>query len=234
MLDCLSMYFISKLLTNRSIRHGISTTEEGNMDYRYGVKEEVVKARKKFFDKIRIPSERSVFLDVQHNTKIIEGTTSLAGVGFYSKEAAIKADAILTKEKNLALVILTADCIPAIFYDQENQVIGLVHLSRHNSREMFSQIVVSHLKREYNTDVQKLKIFFAPSIKKESYILPDYPNGYDLVSENVKQLMLKGVNEENIFVDSIDTAVSKQFFSHYKAARDKGLEGRFATVVMLV
>jgi copper oxidase (laccase) domain-containing protein len=228
------MYFISKLLTSRNIRHGISTVEEGNLDHRFGQKDEVVANRKKFLDQIRIPIERSVFLEVQHGTKIIEATTSLAGIGFYSSAAAIKADAIFTKEKNLAPVMLTADCIPALFYDRANQIVGLVHLSRHNTKEAFAQIVASFMRREYSTSMQELKIFFGPSIKKESYIIDEYPEGYDLVAENINQLLLKGIREENIFVDPIDTAASKDFFSHYRAVRNKEDEGRFATVVMLV
>ena len=228
------MYFIAKLLTNRNIRHGISTVEEGNIDHRFGQKEVVVANRRKFLDQIRVPVERSVFVEVQHSTKIIEATTSLAGIGFYSSAVAIKADAIFTKEKNLAPVMLTADCIPALFYDRASQIVGLVHLSRHNTKEAFSQIVISFMRREYNTNLQELKIFFGPSIKKESYILPEYPDGFDLVGENLKQLLLKGIRDENIFVDSIDTAVSLEFFSHYRAVRKKEDEGRFATVVMLV
>lgn len=228
------MHYISKLLTNRALRHGISTLQEGNMDYRFGVKQEVVKNRSEFLNKTRIPAERSVFIDVQHGTKIIEGTASLAGIGFYSRESALKADAIVTKEKNLALVVLTADCIPAILYDRSKQVLGLAHLSRHNTKEAFAQTLVSFLKREYGVDAQELQVYFGPSIKKNSYILPEFPGGYDLVADNVNQFLLKGVGEKNIFVDQTDTVGSDSFFSHYKTVRDKGIEGRFATAAMLV
>jgi len=204
------------------------------MDYRFGEKQEVVANRRGFFEKARVPVERTVFLSVAHGTKIIEATTSLAGVGFYSREAAIKADALITREKNLALIILTADCIPLILFDHANEVVGLVHISRHNTKDSFSQIVLSYMKRQFNSDMKEIKIFFGPAIKKESYILPEYPQGYDLISENINQLLLKGVVGENIFVDPTDTAKSRNFFSHYRAAREKEAEGRLATAVMLV
>lgn len=204
------------------------------MSYAFGDREKVIENRKKFLDEIRIPMERTVFLDLQHGNKIIAATNGLAGVGFYSDATAIKADAIVTQEKNLALVLLTADCIPAILYDEENDVIGLAHLSRQNTQMGFSQTLISFLKREYRTNIQELKIFFAPSITKESYILPEFPNGYDLVSENVNQLLLKGVSEENIVIDPTNTARSQEFFSHYRSIRGGEREGRFATAVMLV
>jgi copper oxidase (laccase) domain-containing protein len=73
-----------------------------------------------------------------------------------------------------------------------------------------------------------------PSIKKDSYLLEEYPNGYDLTGENIKQLLLKGVREENIIVDPTDTATDTNFFSHYRESRKKENEGRFLTTTMLV
>ncbi len=204
------------------------------MSYDFGDKEKVLENRRKFLEDIRIPVERAVFLDVQHGNKIIQATNSLAGVGFFSQETAIKADGIVTREKNLALIVLTADCIPAIFYDKKNEVLGLAHISRHNTQAGFSQAFVSFLKREYGTNFQELKVFFAPSIKKESYILPDYSQGFDLTGENVNQLLLKGIPEENMYVDPTNTARTFEFFSHYRSIRGGEREGRFATAAMLV
>lgn len=228
------MYFISQLLTNRYIKHGISNTKGGNMSFQYGSKDEVIGNRKKFLDGLKIPVERTVFLELQHGTKIIEATASLGGTGFYSSETAIKADAMVTREKNLALVLLTADCIPAIIYDRASEVVGIAHLSRKNSGLKFSQILASFMKKEFKTNLQELKVFFGPAIQKKSYILPEYPQGYDLVEENINQLLLKGVRKENVVVDVQDTAVSPNFFSHYRAIQSGEKEGRFATVVMLV
>ena len=228
------MYFIPQLLTNRFVRHNISTTDEGNMSFRYGDREEVLQNRKKFFNGIRIPTERAVILEVQHGTKIIEATASLGGTGVNSEASAIKADAIVTREKNLAIALLTADCIPVILFDRPNCVLGLAHLSRKNTEERFAQILISFFRREYDTNLHELKIFMGPSIKKESYLLEEYPEGYDLTGENVKQLLLKGVREENIIVDPTDTATSQDFFTHYKDCRDKKTESRFVTTTMLV
>ncbi len=227
------MYYIPQLLTNRYVRHGISTVAEGNMSFSYGEKSDVIKARTEFLINVRIPIERTVFLEVQHGTKIIEGTPSIAGTGFYSEATAIKADAIVTQEKNLALIVLTADCVPVILYDRAHELIALAHTSRHNSKLAFLQILVSHLKRDYGVSPQELKAFFGPSIKKESYVLPQFPKGYDLVGESATQLILKGVRRENIIIDPMDTATNPEFFSHYRDSRAKIAEGRFAAVAML-
>jgi len=39
----------------------------------------------------------------------------------------IKSDAIITKMKKIALCVLTADCVPIILYDSNNQIIGCIH-----------------------------------------------------------------------------------------------------------
>ena len=154
--------------------------------------------------------------------------------GFNSSASAIKADAIITREKNLAVGLLTADCIPVIFFDRPNGILCLAHISRKNTGEKFVQIIISFFRREFNTNLHELKVFMGPSIKKESYILEEYPQGYDLTGENSKQLLLKGVRDENIVIDPTDTANDSNFFSHYRDSRNKENEGRFLTTTMLI
>ena len=38
-----------------------------------------------------------------------------------------KSDALITKIKNVAIGVLTADCVPVILYDEVNQIIGCIH-----------------------------------------------------------------------------------------------------------
>lgn len=229
-----TMYFLRQILTIKGLRHGISNVSDGNMDYRFDDnKEHVKKYRKNFFNNLSIPPERSVFLNVQHGIKIINATHSLAGTGFNSYEAAIKADALITQEKNLALAVLTADCIPAIIFDNDKSMICLAHISRHNSKLAFPQVLVTQIKREYGIDPKNLNVFFGPAIHKESYILPQFQKGFDLVGESMSQFILKGVKRENIIMDNNDTAINPEFFSHYRDVRSRTSEGRFITTIML-
>lgn len=228
------MYFIRQILTIKGLRHGISTVSDGNMDFRFEEnKEQVKKNRKNFFNNLSIPPERSVFLNVQHGIKIINANHSLAGTGFNSSESAIKADALITQEKNLALVVLTADCIPAIIFDDEKSMICLAHISRHNTKLAFPQVLTAYIKREYGIDPKKLNVFFGPAIQKDSYVLPQFQRGFDLIGESISQFILRGVRRENIVADINDTAINPEFFSHYRDVRSKTPEGRFVTTIML-
>ena len=42
-------------------------------------------------------------------------------------KSGLKADGIITKERRLAISILTADCIPILFYDPVEKIIGCTH-----------------------------------------------------------------------------------------------------------
>ena len=39
----------------------------------------------------------------------------------------ISADALVTNQKNIAISVLTADCVPILIYDEVNQIIGSIH-----------------------------------------------------------------------------------------------------------
>ena len=39
----------------------------------------------------------------------------------------IRADAMITKMKGIALGVVTADCVPIILYDSRNEIIGCIH-----------------------------------------------------------------------------------------------------------
>ena len=69
--------------------------------------------------KLKSNQKNLVLLHQVHSNKI-----------FYIKKKVKKkliGDGILTKNKNLAIGILTADCCPILFYDPKKNIIGAVH-----------------------------------------------------------------------------------------------------------
>jgi len=49
-------------------------------------------------------------------------------VNFIDKEGIYTGDGLFTKEKNLILVVKTADCLPLFFFEEKRKIIGMVHL----------------------------------------------------------------------------------------------------------
>ena len=55
-----------------------------------------------------------------HSNKVVE-------IKKNNYKTKIKADAMVTKMKGVALGVITADCVPVILYDVKNQIIGCIH-----------------------------------------------------------------------------------------------------------
>ena len=75
------MYQIKAFLKFPGLVHGFSTKADGNMSFKFGKKEEVIKNRKKFLSKLGIELNSCVALVTQHDDEITVANRSLAGRG---------------------------------------------------------------------------------------------------------------------------------------------------------
>lgn len=235
---------------NRKFFQAYSATSDGNMSFLYGSQAEVIKNRQAFFDRHHLDFNQAVAMHTQSksNIKILDST--FAGKGMSELDSAILADALITKDKNLVLFLLTADCLPITIYDPIQQVVALAHLSLANSQLNFVEKVLKTLIKEFKTGPSQLVVSMGPAIKKDSYIydrleksdfwrpfsvqLPNKKIKVDLVACNLFQLLEQGVKRQNIEISSVDTFTDENFFSHRQAALNHKPEGRFATILKLL
>lgn len=110
--------------------------------------------------KMLVKKDELILMHQTHSNKVIE----IKKNNYQNK---IKADAMITKIKGLALGVVTADCVPIIIYDLKNDVVGCIHAGW---RGAFSGIIKNTI-----TKIKKLnsnnEIFAAigPCIGKKSY-----------------------------------------------------------------
>ena len=228
-----------------------SMTQEGNMSFRYGKKEEVLVNRRNFLEDIGLGFDDCVAMQTGNrgSSSIKSVNRRSLGKGMRDSESAIQADCLVTNESGVFLWLVSADCLPMIFFSRKPFFLALAHISRQNSGSRFSSKIVKFLENS-GVEPRKLVVYFGPSIKKESYLFdrqnlsqaekPDWQPfieetktrllSVDLVGFNISQLKSAGALEKNIFVDDEDTAISRMFFSHYRSRREKLPEARFATV----
>ena len=64
----------------------------------------------------------------------------------------IDGDAIITNEKNVPLLILTADCVPVILVDTGNKAIGLAHAGWRGTYSKICEETLKSMKKNYGTD----------------------------------------------------------------------------------
>ena len=79
-------------------------------------KKNVLKNLKIVSKKIGCSQKKLILLHQKHSSKF-----SFIGTNYKFNKKKIKADALITNVKNLALSILTADCAPILFYDDKKK-----------------------------------------------------------------------------------------------------------------
>lgn len=230
------------------ITYGVSDTSDGNMSFVWSPAEEVIRNREAFLRGKGLKPEDCAVMSLQHEEKIvIVGRDSLEQSAL-APSAGIIAEALITREKGLALFLMTADCLPTAYYDPKKEVVALAHLGRKPTERKLAAKVVRKMAEEFETDPRDVVVLIGPGIHKDSYIfmnpqqkqfaewqpfLEETPSGetkIDLVGFNRDQLLRAGVLPQNIVIDPNDTAQSPRFYSHYRSLRTGEPEGRFATV----
>lgn len=67
-------------------------------------------------------SVKNIALNAQIHSAVVK--TIGRGENFQEES---RADALVTRQKNICLTVLTADCAPVLFADEQNQIIGAAH-----------------------------------------------------------------------------------------------------------
>ena len=71
-------------------------------------------------NKMGISKNKLILMHQTHSSKVEE-------IKKNNYKTIVKADAMVTRMRGIALGVVTADCVPVILYDAKNQIIGCVH-----------------------------------------------------------------------------------------------------------
>ena len=80
----------------------------------------------------------------------------------------IKADALITNVKNVAISVLSADCAPILFYDSKKKIIGAVHAGWRGAYKKILSKIIKHLLKK-GSSVNNLHFVVGPSIAQKNY-----------------------------------------------------------------
>jgi polyphenol oxidase len=161
----------------------------------------------------------------------------------------LEGDFIATDNKNLAIGVLTADCLPIIFYDNENHVAAIAHAGWKGTTAQIAQVTFEKLKKHFNTDAKNLEVVFGPSakiccyevgiefeksindlnLKNKTLIKKNDKYFFDLPLYNKLLLQDYGINNINLNYN-ICTICNPSFCSY---RRDKEKSGLQMTTIML-
>ena len=181
-----------------------------------------------------------------HSNKVVEIKKNN-----YQKK--IKADAMITKTKGIALGVVTADCVPIILYDFKNEIIGCVHagwkgaylgiikntiakMKKLNSNnKIFACVGPCISRKNYEVDLKFYKKFISKSKKNSKYF--SQKNSSKKLF-NLRKFVTDKLQELKIKVDQIDKdtfAQESNFFSYRRSNKLQQKDyGRCISVVCMI
>ena len=199
---------------------------------------DVAANRARLAEVLGLPEERFVWMEQLHTNTV----TLVDGPSAAPVEA---TDALVTRQKDLALCVLVADCTPVLLSDHTAGVIGAAHAGRMGARNGIAKNTVEAMV-ELGAEPSRIQVLLGPAAAGESYEVPEgmaldvekhLPGsrtrtkkgtpGIDVRAGLVRQLMSLGVT--HIDADPRDTITDKDFFSH----RREGVTGRQAGVIWM-
>jgi copper oxidase (laccase) domain-containing protein len=131
-------------------------------------------------------------------------------------------DALITREKNLSLVIRVADCGPVWIHCEKTGSIGLVHSGRKGTEAGVVTATIRRMKEEFGSNPQEMLAFLGPCIRPPYYDV-------DFASEIIRQL--RGEKVGKVVDCGLCTAADLKRFYSYRA--EKGQTGRHFGIVAL-
>lgn len=110
----------------------------------------------------------------------------------YTSNDMPKADGIVTNLKNLPIGILTADCGPVLFLDEDNKIIGACHAGWRGAR---SGIIANTILEMQKLGATNIKAIIGPTIQQYSYqISKDFYD--DFLSESSQNIKFFKIGKE--------------------------------------
>ena len=110
--------------------------------------------------KMGVKNNKLILMHQTHSNKVVE-----INMNNYKKK--IVADAMITKMKGFALGVLTADCVPIILYDVQNEIIGCIHAGWRGAYFDILENTIAKIKKLNSKN--KIYASIGPCLGKKSY-----------------------------------------------------------------
>lgn len=194
--------------------------------------------RLKFLEKYEIGFVDDCAMDLEHGNKVV-----VVGNNYHTKTC----DAIITNQKNKALFVHVADCIPALFWDLKQEVIAVVHSGREGTFKNIASETIDIFATKFNTTIENIHVEIGPNICFDCYEVSEeiadfteanfgkeYRKGryINIAGIFIDQLLTRGMLLKNIQISDICTFCHEgdKYFSY----RKDQTKNRFAGVICMV
>ncbi len=254
-------YLTFDLLTEAGVRHGIFTRHGGvsqspwaslNVGSTVGDDPQHVKRNKELtLEAMELPGHSVFDVWQVHGSEVV---CAHAPRPFDQVHA--RADAILTDQAGVTLMMRFADCVPILLTDPVRRVVGIVHAGWQGTVRRVIQAAIHVMAEQYSSRPQNVRAVLGPSIGPDHYVVGREvieqvrsefgadaqeflrPTPDESSSERAylnlwraNQFLLEQVGVLNVQLAQICTACHVQdWYSH---RQERGLTGRFGALVAL-
>ena len=147
-----------------------------------------------------IKRKNLILMHQTHSNRVLE-------INKDNLEKKINSDAIITRLKNIALGVVTADCAPILIYDYKNKVVGCIHAGWRGAISGIIKNTVSKIKKINASN--KIYASIGPCIGKSSY---------EVDLSFYKKIVSKSLKNKNYFRSK---GKNKKLFNLRKYTADK-------------
>jgi polyphenol oxidase len=132
----------------------------------------------KYFQKSRYSSELDSILQRYKVSQVVVLEQIHADIGICvddtnaphnSSLLEYQGDFLITSKKNVALAVLTADCVPLVLVDDVHNVVAIVHAGWKGSFAGVLERALQTMHEKYQTRYSDIKVFFGPSARSCCY-----------------------------------------------------------------
>lgn len=226
--------------------------EQNNMALHSCVNQDgILENRKKLAKFLGCNVNQFVCANQTHSANFHCVTLADRGSGAEQLDTAIKdSDALYTYEPNIVLCSFTADCVPVIFYNNRNGLIGVIHSGWQGTVKEIIPKLFNHLFKIEQCDLSDFTVYIGAALSQEKFEVDedvylkfkgldyaddfmyyDYQtNKYHIDNQQTvkKQCELAGIPSDQIFIDSTCTFLNPDGFSY----RQDKKAGRHLSFIM--
>jgi YfiH family protein len=249
-------YYQFDIFQGKAINHAVFTRRGGVSDAPWNSlniggslgdeRDNIIQNRELMFDAIERPVESLFDVWQVHGSRVIRADEPR---NLNSEQQ--KADAIITNNPNITLLMRFADCTPILLYDPEKNAVGLVHAGWKGTVKKVVISAVKSMQREFGTIPSDIIAGIGPSIGPDHYeigldvflaVQEAYPDCYNsiLIKKNggiffnlweANRLNLVQAGVRKLQNSGICTMCrNEDWFSH---RGENGKTGRFGAMISL-
>lgn len=172
-----------------------------------------------------------------HSANFHKVTQADRGLGARQNDTAIpNTDALYTYEPNLVLCSFSADCVPLIFYNKANGLVGVIHSGWQGTVKEITSKLFNHLIQVENCEPTDFHVQIGLALSQEKFEVDEdvylkfkklgYADDFIIYNENTnkyhidnqltvkKQCELAGIPTQHITIDDTCTFKDKHGFSY--------------------